>query len=150
MPELDPYAVLRAIGEHPEAFAEIDTAVAKAARDLILKQLKSKSLTIEDARVIREAIGPDAFDPIVEGLPAAGLKSIVAKFDKHHPELKGSSPAWLRQHLGSLLGGTAGPTQKAAKPRRPGPQPKTAAPTGTPIGFKTEAMSVFRESLKRK
>ena len=38
MPELDPYAVLRAIGEHPEAFAEIDTAVAKAAGDLILKQ----------------------------------------------------------------------------------------------------------------
>jgi hypothetical protein len=150
MPELDPYAVLRAIGEHPEVFAEIDTAVAKAARDLILKQLKSKSLTIEDARVISDAIGPDAFDPIVEGLPAAGLKSIVAKLDKHHPELKGSTPAWQRQHLRSLLGGTAEPTQKAAKPKRPGARPKAAEPAGTPIGFKTEAMSVFRESLKRK
>jgi hypothetical protein len=150
MPELDPYAVLRAIGEHPEVFAEIDTAIAKAARDLILKQLKSKSLTIEDARVISQAIGPGAVDSIVEGLPAAGIKSIVAKLDKHHPELKGSTAAWQRQHLRSLLGGTAQPTQKAAKPRRPGAQPKAAEPAATPIGFKTEAMSVFRESLKRK
>src|SRR3954465_13633246 len=140
MPELDPYAVLRAIGEHPEAFAEIDTAVAKAARVLFLKQLKSKSLTIEDARVVSEGVGPNAFDPIVEGLPAAGLKSIVAKLDKHHPELKGSTPAWQRQHLRSLLGGMAEPTQKAAKPKRPGARPTAAKPAGTPIGFKTEAM----------
>jgi len=146
MPEPDPYAVLRAIGEHPEAFAEIDAAVAKAARDLILKQLKSQSLTIEDARVIRDAVGPDGFDAIIEGLPAAGLKSIITKLDKHHPELKGSNSAWQRQHLRVLLGGTAEPTQKAAKATRP----KAAEPAGTPIGFKTEAMSVFRESLKRK
>ena len=150
MPELDPYAVLRAIGEHSEVFAEIDTDIAKAARDLILKRLKSKSLTIEDARVICEAIGPDAVGPIVEGLAAASLKSIVAKLDKHHPELKGSTSAWQRQHLRSLLGGTAEPTQKAAKPIRPGTRPKPAEPAGPPIGFKTEAMSVFRESLKRK
>jgi hypothetical protein len=149
MPELDPYALLRAIGEHPEVFAEIETAAAKAARDLVLKQLKSKSLTIEDARGIRDALG-DAFDPLVEGLPAAGVKSIVTKLDKHHPELKGSSSAWQRQHLRSLLGGTAEPAQKAGKPKRTGAPPKAAAPAEPPIGFKTEAMSVFRESLKRK
>ena len=150
MPELDGYAVLRAIGEHPEAFAEIEAAAAKAAAELMLKRFKAKSLTIGDARMIRDAIGPDTLDQVVAGLSAANVKSIVTKLDKHCPELKASTVAWQREHLRSLLEGTAEPAQKADKPKKAGARAKPAGPAPTPIGFKTEAMSVFRESLKRK
>jgi Arc/MetJ family transcription regulator len=149
MPELDGFAVLRAIGENPDAFGEIDAAVAKAARELVIKRLKSKSLAVDDARAVREAVGYDMFDRIVEGMPAAHLKSIVSKLDKHHPDMKRSSAQWQRQHLQTLLEGAAEPTQKSAKSKKTG-QAKTAGTPPTPIGFRTEAMSVFRESLKRK
>jgi hypothetical protein len=149
MPELDGFAVLRTIGENPDAFSEIDAAVAKAGRDLVVKRLKSKSLAVDDARAVREAVGYDMFDRIVEGMSAAHLKSIVTKLDKHHPEMKGSSARWQRQHLQTLLDGTAEPTRKSAKSKKAG-QAKMAETPPTPIGFRTEAMSVFRESLKRK
>lgn len=150
MPELDGFAVLRAIGENPDAFSEIGAAVAKAARDLVVKRLKSKSLAVDDARAVREAVGYDLFDRIVEGISAAHLKSIVTKLDKPHPEMKGSSAQWQRQHLLTLLDGTAEPAQRSAKSKKAGSRAKTAEPSPTPIGFRTEAMSVFRESLKRK
>jgi CheY-like chemotaxis protein len=149
MPELDGFAVLRAIAENPEAFSGIDAAVAKTARDLVVKRLKSKSLTVEDARAVREAVGHDMFDRIVEDMSAAHLKSIVTKLDKHRPEMKGSSAQWQRQHLQTLLEGAAEPAQKSAKSKKAGARAKTAE-SPTPIGFRTEAMSVFRESLKRK
>jgi hypothetical protein len=150
MPELDGFAVLRAIGENPDTFSGIDAAVGKAARDLVIKRLKSKSLAVDDARAVREAVGHDMFDRIVEGMSAAHLKAIVTRLDKHHPELKGSSAQWQRQHLQTLLEGAAEPAQKLARSKKAGPRAKTAEPSPTPIGFRTEAMSVFRESLKRK
>lgn len=150
MPGLDGYAALRAIGENPEVFTDIESAVAKAAAELVLKQFKAKMLAIGDARSIRDAVGADALDLIIAGLSAANVKSIVSKLDKHHPELKGSTPNWQRQHLRSLLQGTSEPAQKADKPKKAGARAKPAGPAPTPIGFKTEAMSVFRESLKRK
>ncbi len=150
MPELDGFAVLRTIGENSDAFGEIDAAVAKAARDLVIKRLKSKSLAVDDARSVREAVGYDLFDRIVEDMSAAHLKSIVAKLDRHHPEMKGSSAQWQRQHLQTLLEGGAEPAQKAAKSNKAGARTTTAKTPPTPIGFRTEAMSVFRESLKRK
>jgi hypothetical protein len=150
MPELDGFAVLRAIGENPDAFSGIDGVVAKTARDLVVKRLKAKALAVNDARAVREAVGHDMFDRVVDGMSAANLKSIVGKLDKHHPEMKGSSAQWQRRHLQTLLEGAAEPAQKPAKSKKAGSPTKPAAPTPTPIGFRTEAMSVFRESLKRK
>jgi len=150
MPELDGFAVLRAIGENPDAFGDIDTAVAEAARDLVVKRLKSKALAMDDARAVREAVGYDMFDRIVEGMSAAHLKSIVTKLDKHHPDMKGSSAQWQRQHLQTLLEGAAEPTQRSSKSTKAGSRATTAKTPPAPIGFRTEAMSVFRESLKRK
>jgi hypothetical protein len=147
MLELDGFAVLREIGDHPEAFGGIGAVVAKVARELVVKRLKLKSLTVQEARAVRDAVGSDAFGAIIAGLNTANLKSIVAKLDKHHPELKGSTAEWQRQHLTALLEGVAEPVQKSAKPKKAAAQPKAPA---VPIGFRTEAMSVFRESLKRK
>ncbi|MGH6740512.1 MAG: hypothetical protein ACREDY_16060 [Bradyrhizobium sp.] len=142
--------MLREIGDHPEAFAAIEVAVVKAARELLVKRLKHKSLTVQDARDVRDAVGPEMFYLVVEGLSAANLKSIAAKLDRHHPEMKGSTPHWQRQHLRALVGGTAEPVQKSGKPKKAAPGAKAAEAAPTPIGFKTEAMSVFRDSLKRK
>jgi hypothetical protein len=147
MLELDGFAVLREIGDHPEAFGGMGAVIAKTARELVVKRLKLKSLTVEEARAVRDAVGPDVFGSIIAGLNAANLKSVVARLDKHHPELKASTSEWQRQHLTALLDGIAEPLQKSAKPKKAAAQPK--APS-VPIGFRTEAMSVFRESLKRK
>ena len=106
--------------------AESTAAVAKAARDLVIKRLKAKSLAVDDARAVREAVGHDMFDRIVDGMSAAHLKSIVTKLDKHHPDMKGSSAQWQRQHLQTLLEGAAEPAQKAAKSNKAGSRTKTA------------------------
>jgi hypothetical protein len=149
MPELDGFATLREIGDHPDEFRAIDAIIAKAARELIVKRLKHKSLTVQDARAVRGAVGNEAFDLITDDLSAANLKSIVTKLDKHHAATKGSTPQWQRQHLRALLEGTVEPTPKSSRSKQASPPAKPPA-TSPPIGFKTEAMSVFRESLKRK
>jgi len=147
---LDGFAVLRAIAGHADAFSAIDTAVAKAARDLIAKRLKLKSLTVQDVRVVRDAVG-EPFELIIDEMTAANLKSLVTKLDKHHAGLKGSNPETLRRHLRALLNGSVEPADKKAGGKaKVSPQQKATATPSTPIGFRTEAMSVFRESLKRK
>ena len=95
-------------------------------------------------------VGPEALDPIVEGSAAANLKSIVTKLDKHHPEMKGSTPAWQRQHLRALLGGTVEPDAEDSQTEEAGPPAKGSSDAERRSASSTEAMSVFRESLKRK
>jgi hypothetical protein len=150
---LDGFAVLRAIGAHPDAFSEIDAVVAKTARDLIAKRLNLKSLTAQDARTVRHALG-EPFDLIVDEMNAANLKSLVAKLDKHNPDLKRSNPELHRRHLRALLNGTVEPAEKtkttSKTANKASQRQKTADSPPTPPGFRTEAMSVFRESLKRK
>lgn len=150
MPELDGFAALRMIADHADAFSEVNTEAAKAARELVVKQLKSKSLTVEGARAVRDALGSDTFDLIVDGLTNANLKSIVTKLDKHHPEIKGANAQWRRQHLRTLLDGIAEPTGKPTRPKKAALRAGPDESSPTPIGFRTEAMSVYRESLKRK
>lgn len=150
MPELDGFATLREIGDHPDEFGGMDAVIVKAARELIVKRLKHKSLTVQDARAVRGAVGNEALGLIVDDLSAANLKSIVTKLDKHHPGMKASTPQWQRQHLRALLEGAVEPTEKSSRSKKANPPAKAPATPRPPIGFRTEAMSVFRDSLKRK
>lgn len=145
----NPFAVLRGIGSHPDQFRSLESAVAKAASDLVLKRLKLKSMTVDDVRAVRDAIGEGNFDEFVQAISAANIKSILGKLDKHHSELKTAGDGWRRQRLLDLASGGTDPAQKTAKAKKAKSSPKTSEASKPAIGFGTETMRAFRESLKK-
>jgi hypothetical protein len=110
--DIDGFAVLRSIAAHPAAFADVVADAAKAARALVTKQIKSKGSTLKSLRDVRKALGGDAFDLVLDGVADPQVKTLVTRFDKHHADLKTSSPQWRRQHLGALVAGSVEPTAK--------------------------------------
>jgi hypothetical protein len=118
--DLDGFAVLRSIAAHPGAFPDIAAATAHAARSLVTKQLNSKSTGLRSLRDIREALGVEAFNLVMDGIPDTQIKSIVARLDKHHPELKAADARWRRLHVTALVDGSCEPATKPIAKRRPG------------------------------
>src|SRR5262245_32290121 len=119
--DIDGLAVLRSIAAHPSIFSEVAAEAAKAARALVTKQIKSKGSTLKCLRDVRKALGADVFSLILDGVPDAQVKSLVTKFDKHHPDLKTSTSQWRRRQLSALAEGSVEPTLK------PKPTPKAKA-----------------------
>lgn len=149
---LDGFAVLERIGAHPDSFAGIKTAVTKSAHDLIVKQLKTKTTTLRDVRRVREAVGIDQFGLILDGMNEPSVKSILSRLDKHHPDLKAADARWRRTRLRALCEGAAEPSEKVkvAVKKAPRRSQAPAARVNNPSGFGTEAMDVFRQSLRKK
>ena len=143
---LDSFEVLHAIGKHADLFKPVRVEVDKAARALVTKCLKAKTVGLEALRDLQRAIGNEPFELLVEGLKDAELKSILARLDKHHPELKSASASWRRQHLLALATGEAAapPPAKAAK--------KSAAKKAKaePERLRSDTMDVFKHGDKRK
>ena len=145
---LDGFEVFRGFGKHPEVFAVIRADVDKAARALMVKCLKAKATGIDRLREIRKALGPDQFDLMLESLKDAEVKSILARLDKHHPQLKGGTATWRRQHLKALAEGSADPSspqpkaaRKAATAKKPSAKPK-------PQRLQSAVMDVFKDGGK--
>ncbi|RVU14121.1 hypothetical protein [Methylobacterium oryzihabitans] len=139
--EIDGLAVLCAIAESPEAFPAIRSEVTKAARALVVTQLKAKTLTVEGLRKVEAALGPQPLALILDGMKDAEVKSLVTRLDKHHPELKAATPLEHRRRLRELSGGTdpVGKPKPVAKAKAPAKAaPGKAAPT-KPRAAKTEA-----------
>jgi hypothetical protein len=151
--ELDGFAVLKNIGSHATAFVGIKSAASKAAHDLVTKQLKAKSMTIHEMREVADILGREPMSLILDGMSDANVKSIVAKLDKHHPDLKASDSRWRRSHLRALLEGGVEPSAKPKKPAKPGSGRAKAPEEGAaakPSGLRSEAMDVFRSGLRKK
>ena len=141
---LDSYDVLRAIGQHVDLFRPVRAEVDKAARALVVKCLKAKTVGLDGLRDIFGALGKEPFELLVEGLKDAELKSILTRLDKHHPELKGASASWRRRHLLALAGGEA-PSPAPVKAAK-----KKSAKQAAPERLHSETMDVFRDSGKKK
>src|SRR6266700_2393718 len=92
--DLDGFSLLYSIGAHAHVFSEIKADVLKAARTLVVKQLKTKSAGIKSLRDVRETLGHDSFALVVDGMKDTEVKFLLRKLDKHHPELIGSNPQW--------------------------------------------------------
>ena len=71
--DIDGFAVMRSIAAHPSTFPGAATEVAKAARALVTKQIKTKASTLTSLRDVRKALGADTFNLILDGSPT--LKS---------------------------------------------------------------------------
>lgn len=123
--DVDGYAVLQAMAAAPEAFPDIRAEIPKAARTLVVRQLKARGLKAHHLRMIRDVIGTEAFALIADGMTDAEVKAVVARLDPHHPTLKQATPGWLRRRLAALAAGEA-PLRRG----EPAP-PETDAPAPT-------------------
>lgn len=133
--DLDGFAALRSIAAHPRAFQDIPLEASKAARSLVLKQLKAKGSDAKTLHNVRKALGTEQFSLLLDGIAEKDVKSLLSKFDKHHPELKESNARWRLQHLRSLADGTLDPVAK------PQPAPKRRKATRKPKASEIERLS---------
>ena len=121
--DVDGYAVLQAMASAPEAFPDIRTEIPKAARALVVKQLKARSLRVASLRLIREVLGSESFALIADGMSEAEVKGLVTRLDPHHPSLKTATPGWHRHRLTALAAGDApfrkGETRIEDSPAKP-------------------------------
>jgi hypothetical protein len=141
--DLDGFDVLGAIARSPSAFHDVRADVGKYARALVVGQLKKRP-ELDAVRAVNDALGKSAFSLVVDGMKDAEVKTLLGKLDKNHPELKGATSEWRRDHLRRLATGAADPTAKAA------PVAKSKERAGKrakdPRGFLTsEAMAAVRK-----
>src|SRR5262245_28311587 len=123
--DIDGFAIFRSIAANPSTFPDVAAAAAKAARALVVTQIKSKTTSLGSLRDMRKALGGEAFNLIMDGIPDPQIKTLVTKLDKHHPELKTSNAQWRRRHITALVDGSVEP---AAKPDSKKPSKQQAAP----------------------
>ena len=120
--DVDGYAVLQAMAAAPDAFPDIRTEIPRAARALVVKQLKARGLRVASLRLIREVLGSEHFALIADGMSEAEVKGLVTRLDPHHPSLKTATPGWHRHRLAALAAGEApfrkGETRAEAAPAK--------------------------------
>jgi hypothetical protein len=144
--DIDAFAVLRSIGAHRDTFSGIAAEAAKAARMLVAKQIGAKNIELRSVRKVREVIGPETFNLILDGIPDAQVKTLVGKLDKHHSELKTSSAQWRREHLRALVASSIEP---AVKPPSSPKRKKEAKPSKNETSG-PELISYLSAGAKRK
>ncbi len=132
--DIDGFAVLGAIAARRETFASLGVEASEAARGLVVKRLKDKSLTLPQLVEVAAALGCETFDLILDNLSDAEVKALLGKIDKHGPEAKGDSAPAKRRHVSRLAKvevSPSGPAAKAAPAEKP---PKPVNPTLTRAG----------------
>jgi len=130
--DVDGFAVCRSIGSRPDTFAAIASDLAKAARMLVVKQIRHKDTGLKALRDIRAAVGPEAFSLIADGMADAQIKSLAAKLDKHNADLKTSNGAARRRHVLALAEGSAEPLEKQKSAPKSAKVKKTQVPVSPP------------------
>jgi hypothetical protein len=118
--DIDGFAVLKAIADHPSAFSAIEAEARKTARALIIKQVKHKTADLTKVRDIFNLLGGRNFSLVVDAFPDAQIKALVTRFDKNHPDAKTETSQWRRQHLVALLNGSREPIPKKAAKKTSG------------------------------
>lgn len=136
--DIDGFAVFHSIASHREVFAGIAGDLAKSARTLVVKAIKDKSTLLGKLRGIRAALGGEAFNLIMDGVPDAQIKTVVSRLDKHNPELSGADAAWRHRHILALAEGAAEPVEKPmAAPKKQAPKKQKAKKAPERIHFES-------------
>ncbi|WP_156898123.1 hypothetical protein [Methylocapsa acidiphila] len=136
--DVDGFGVLRIIAENPQIFSDIAAEINKAARALVVGQLKAKTINLARVRAVYDAIGGDAFAHVLDGLADPAAASLIKKLDKNHPDIATASAEWRRRRISELAQGSvepaakakAEPKQKAAKSAKPS-KPKVERALGS-------------------
>lgn len=127
--DVDGFWLLAKISCEPNVFPDIRMEAAKAARMLVVKQLKAKAASLETLRRIYMHLGGDVFALLADGFTDSEATSLVSKFDMYHPDRLGSPANWARRHLVALARGTE-PAPRSPLRRSPpnGSLPTTRVP----------------------
>lgn len=131
----DGYTLLGTIAGAPDVFPDVRAEAAKAARALIVKQLKAKTLPLSGLRRVHDSIGETTFKHVVGEMKDAEVKSLVARLDKDNAAMKAADGGERVRRLLALAAG-AEPAAKAAKP----PREKAAKPPGSKAPKATRAL----------
>lgn len=111
---LNGYEIAKSIGSNPAAFPDVRVELQKAMLTTLTAQLKSKKLSVEQLKVIRSALGAQAFSLVLEHLDKP-LAAVTKTLDPHCQEQKGATAGWHRKHLDALASGALSPAAKAEK-----------------------------------
>jgi hypothetical protein len=130
--EIDGFAVMRSIGSHGASFPTIAADLVKAARTLVVKEIRHKNTGLKALRGICAALGQEAFALITDGMPDAQISSLASKLDKNNPELKTGDPASRRRHVLLLATGSVEPLERTKAPPKTEKVKKPRAAPSTP------------------
>lgn len=131
--DLDGLAILKAILSAPDAFPDIGGEAARAARTLVVRQLKTKTLPLAGLRRVYEVLGHEVFTLVVDDLTETEARRLVARFDPRHPDGRTAPAHWLRRQVVALAGG-AGPSTGGEIPKTPRSSPSATPPAVRAIG----------------
>lgn len=113
-----------AVAANRGLFGDVELEAAKAARTLVVKQLRARTSDIKVLREVRRVLGGDNFVLLVEAITPAEVKSLTKKFNQYRPELKSGRDAWRRSHLCDLANGKLDASAKPSKAPRAKAKPK--------------------------
>ncbi|MEG6509496.1 hypothetical protein V6C03_10995 [Methyloligella sp. 2.7D] len=140
---LNGMAVLGKISANAKLFGDVKADADKQARSMVVKQLKAKADDVDQLRAVKKAIGPAAFEHIVDGLSDNDIKSMLNKADKYNPAMKKARPAARREHFRELAAGKAKPVPA---PETPAKRPAKRKPRRT---LNLESMKAKPRAKKR-
>jgi hypothetical protein len=115
---VDGFKVLRKLSKQPELFAAVSLDATKAAQSLVEKQLKAKSTDSKALAKIYSALGSENFGLVIEGMKDSAVKSLVARLDKHNPQIKAADANWRRRHAIALASGSTEPLPKPERVKK--------------------------------
>lgn len=147
------FELLLAICQHADIFSSIQAEANKTAVTLLKKHIKTNSLTIEDFRATRSAIGANIFMTILDDLSETELRALVKKVDQHCPDLDAIDERSLRRSLRALAASELQPWPKPrtapGKVKSPAPKDEAAAPAKAKGGAHWPVSMAAKPSRRR-
>ncbi len=124
--ELDGARVLRALLDAPDVFPEAGAELNRLAHGLVVKQLRTRQLTIEGLRRVADCLGYDSFRLIADAMSDAEVKTLALRMDPHNLLARKADPGSLRSHLLALAEGDLEPQPEPRAAARPADAPAAA------------------------
>lgn len=116
--DLDGLAVLAGMAARPDAFAGVETEAAKIARTLLTKLLKDKATTLSALRAMASALPEGTLAHVTDGMTEVEVAGLLARLDRHSPDLKTADRQAKARLVASLIAGAAEPAEAQAKGRK--------------------------------
>ena len=117
--------IFHAIATRPEVFSAKPELKQKAARDIVVAQLKEKAFNLSRMREIALALGRECTLAVLEELPHATLSSLLGKLDKVNKD-RAEEGRFAVSHLLALAFGEVEP--QPGKSRTPKSDQKKQKP----------------------
>ncbi len=107
--ELDGTRVLQALLDAPDVFPHTRGELNRIAQGVVVKELRSRALTIEGLRQLAECLGFDSFRLVCDAMSDAETKSLALRMDPHNAGARKAGAAYLRSLLLELAEGEREP-----------------------------------------